>query len=326
MNVAQLTTELAKGRIRPAYLIAGEEPLLRDAALEAIETRVLAGAPRDFNLDRLEVDSASPGRLEEALGTLPLMASQRLVVLREGEGRGGGIDESWGRGIEQALQGLREPTTAVLVVVARKLDRRSRWVKAFREPAAEIECESPTATRELVEFLEREAGRQDVLISKDAAELLCERIGPHLLLLRQELGKLQLHVGSGGRIDRAAVALAVSSLAEESIWELTDAIGQGRTADSLQMLSQMLNQGEASQAVLGALASHFRRLLRVEQGEPIKGPPFVVRKLEQQVRRFPSARLLGCLRAIHRADVELKGAGVMRPERALEQLVIQLAS
>lgn len=59
MNVAQLTTELAKGRIRPAYLVAGEEPLLRDAALAAIEARVLAGAPRDFNLDRLETDSAS---------------------------------------------------------------------------------------------------------------------------------------------------------------------------------------------------------------------------------------------------------------------------
>ena len=326
MNVAQLTTELAKGRVRPAYLIAGEEPLLRDAALEAIEARVLAGAPRDFNLDRLDVDSALPGRLEEALGTLPLMASQRLVVLREGEGRGGGIDESWARGIEQALKGLREPTHAVLVVVARKLDRRSRWVKAFREPAAEIECESPTATRELVEFLEREAGRQSILISKDAAELLCERVGPHLLLLRKELEKLQLQIGSGATIDRAAVARSVSSVAEDSIWELTDAIGQGRTADSLQLLSQMLNQGAASQAVLGALASHFRRLLRVEQGEPIKGPPFVVRKLEQQVRRFQSTRLLGCLRAIHRADVELKGAGVMRPERALEQLVIQLST
>lgn len=326
MKVAQLTAELGKGRIRPAYLVAGEEPLLRDAALEAIEARVLAGAPRDFNLDRLDVDSASPGRLEEALGTLPLMTSHRLVVLREGEGRGAGIDEGWGRGIEQALQGLREDATAVLVVVARKVDRRSRWVKAFREPAAEVECESPTATHELIEFLEREAAREDVQITKDAAGLLCERVGPHLLLLRQELEKLQLEVGPGGRVDRAAVELSVASVAEESIWELTDAIGQGRTADSLEKLGQMLHQGAASQAVLGALASHFRRLLRVEQGDPVKGPPFVVRKLEQQARRFPSARLLGCLRAIHRADVELKGAGVMRPERALEQLVIQLAS
>ncbi len=212
------------------------------------------------------------------------------------------------------------------MVVARKVDRRSRWVKAFREPAAEVGCDAPTGTRELVEFLEREAARREVSIAKDAAELLCERVGPHLLLLRQELEKLQLEVGPGARIERDVVARSVSSVAEESIWELTDAIGQGRTADSLAQLAQMLSQGEASQAVLGALASHFRRLLRVGQGDAVKGPPFVVRKLEQQARRFPPARLLGCLRAIHRADVELKGAGVLRPERALEQLVIQLAS
>ena len=66
MNVGALKAELAKGRIRSAYLIAGEEPLLRDAALAAIEARVLAGAPRDFNLDRLETDSASPGRPSQA--------------------------------------------------------------------------------------------------------------------------------------------------------------------------------------------------------------------------------------------------------------------
>ncbi len=326
MNVAQLTTELAKGRIRPAYLVAGEEPLLRDAALAAIEARVLAGAPRDFNLDRLETDSASPGRLEEVLGSLPVMATRRLVIVRETEGRGAGFDEGWGRVIEQVLGDLREDGSSVLVVVARKPDRRIRWVKAFREPAAEIECDAPTSNRELHEFLEQEATRIGVGLTRDAADLLGERIGPHLLLLCQELEKLRLQVGEGGRIDRAAVELSVSSVAEESIWDLTDAIGQGRASDSLAQLAQMLNQGEASQALLGALASHFRRLLRVAQGEAIKAPPFVARKLEQQARRFSPARLLGCLRAIQRADVELKGAGVLRPERALEQLVIQLSS
>ena len=94
MKLSQLTDELAKGRIRPAYLIAGEEPLLRDGALAALEASVLAEGPRDFNLDRLEAGSAAPGRLVEALGMLPFMASRRLVVLREGEGRGAGIDEA----------------------------------------------------------------------------------------------------------------------------------------------------------------------------------------------------------------------------------------
>jgi DNA polymerase-3 subunit delta len=329
MNVSKLAGEVAKGRIRPAYLLAGNEPLLRDAALEAIEAAVLASGPRDFNFDRLETDASTPARLEEAIGTLPLMAARRLVVVRESEGRGGGFDEGWGRAIEHAIERLAtlgSESHAVLVVIGRKVDRRSRWVKAFRDPATLVECDAPTAGRELEAFLEQEARRIGVDLTADAAALLAERIGPNLLLLRQELEKLLLHVGEGGRIDRAAVLLAVSAVAEESIWELTDAIGQGRPADSLSQLAQMLARGEASQAILGALASHFRRLVRVGHGESVPAPPFVARKLEGQARRFGSARLLAALRAIHRADVELKGAGRLRPERALEQLVVQLSS
>jgi DNA polymerase-3 subunit delta len=326
MNVAKLEAELVKGKIRPAYLLVGDEPLLRDAALDAIEARVLADGPRDFNFDRLDTDSTSPARLEEALGTLPLMAKQRLVLLREAGGRSGGIDEAWSRAIERVLEGLGQDATAILVVVVRKADRRSRWVKAFRDPAAEVDCNAPTSSRELHDFLGRESRRIGVDLTADAVQLLCERIGPNLLLLRQELEKLLLHVGDGARVDRAAVQLAVSNVAEESIWDLTDAIGQGRASDSLVQLAQMLGHGEASPAILGALASHFRRLIRVGQGDSVPGPPFVARKLEQQARRFSSPRLLACLRAIHRTDVELKGASVMPPERALEQLVIQLSS
>lgn len=326
MKLSELAAELAKGRLRPAYLVVGEEPLLRDAALAAIEARALADVTaRDFNFDRLDVGSVSPARLEEALGTLPMLARQRLVVVREGDGRSGGFDESWSVVFERVLAATGDAPSAILVVVARKVDRRSRWVKAFSGSAVLVECDAPTGARELEEFLTHEARRLGIDVTADAVDLLCERIGPHLLLLRQELEKLALHVGDGGRIDRAVVALAVSSVAEESIWELTDAIGQGRAADSLATLARIRGQGEASQVVLAALASHFRRLVRVGHGDAVKGPPFVVRKLEQQARRIGPPRLLACLRAIQRADVELKGAGVLRPDRTLEQLVLQLS-
>ena len=61
MSVTQVKSELAKGQVRPAYLLAGSEPLLRDDALAAIESAVLAEGPRDFNLDRLEVGPVPPG-------------------------------------------------------------------------------------------------------------------------------------------------------------------------------------------------------------------------------------------------------------------------
>jgi DNA polymerase III delta subunit len=77
--------------------------------------------------------------------------------------------------------------------------------------------------------------------------------------------------------------------------------------------------------VLGALASHFRRLVRVQGGGSLGVPPFVRQKLESQARRYSEARLVACLGAIHETDLALKGAGALAPQLALERLVIGLA-
>ncbi|MBJ21711.1 MAG: DNA polymerase III subunit delta [bacterium] len=326
MNVAAILAELAEGKVRPAYLLAGAEALLRDDALAAIETAVLAGGPRDFNVDRLEVGRVTPGRLEEALDHLPIMAERRLVVLRETEGRGAKLDASWGSVIESWLSRVDATTASVLVLISAKVDKRNKWVKGFRDPAALVECDAPKKTRELAGFLAQEAIRQGIDLESEAAALLVDRIGPQLLMLRQEIEKAALLAGPGETVTRKHVAMVVSAVAEEPIWDLTDAIGQGRVANAVHILSRLLAQGAAPPAILGALASHFRRLLRVGHGESVAGPPFVVRKLETQARRYPARRLVTCLRAIHRADVELKGGSVMRSERALEQLVLGLAS
>jgi DNA polymerase III delta subunit len=57
----------------------------------------------------------------------------------------------------------------------------------------------------------------------------------------------------------------------------------------------------------------------------VQAPPFVRRKLDGQARRYGPRRLEACLRAIHETDLALKGAGPLRPELALERLVLGLA-
>jgi DNA polymerase III delta subunit len=52
----------------------------------------------------------------------------------------------------------------------------------------------------------------------------------------------------------------------------------------------------------------------------------VRRKLESQARRYSERRLLTCLGAIQQTDLALKGAGGLRPELALERLVMGLAA
>jgi DNA polymerase III delta subunit len=114
-------------------------------------------------------------------------------------------------------------------------------------------------------------------------------------------------------------------MAEERVWELTDAIGEGRGADALAALRRLLGGGTPPPVLLGALANHFRKLARTRAGAPPPGHPFAVRKLESQAQRYAAPRLVACLRAIHEVDEVLKGQGALPADVALERLVMGLA-
>jgi DNA polymerase-3 subunit delta len=326
VTLDELAGELADGNLRPAYLVAGEEALLRDDALALLRGAVLEGTADVFNFDRLEGQSATAASLRDAVRTLPMMAPRRLVLLREPEASraaAGALAEAIAEAIAD-VEGV-EPQAAVLVVVAAKVDRRARWVRAFGDDAV-VNCDPPRGSRELVAFARREAKRQGVSFERGALELLAERTGPQLLMLRQEIAKASLLAGPGNPVARDHVASGSSDVAEESIWELTDAVGEGRSADALVSLTRLLHGGVPPPVLLGTLVAHFRKLLSLSTGGKVSGPAFVTRKLGVQASRFTPGRLLSCLDAIHDTDTALKGEGALRPEMALERLVIGLSS
>ncbi len=322
MTPDALADELREGRIRPAYLLAGEEALLRDDALAALRALVEPAA-RDFNLDLLRAADATPKQLGDAVSLLPIMAPRRVVILRDLEER-----SAAGRALAECLAGLvaslPDDGSAVLVVSASRIDGRGKLARLFRDPAATIECEPPKP-RALPAFVRTEAARQGVRLESGVAEMLAEQIGGQLLLIRNEIAKVALLAGEGAAVGRAHVAQATRDVAPEPIWDLTDAIGEGRTGEALGLLGKLLGSGAAPVMLLGSLAGHFRRLIRVRMGGRVAGPPFVVRKLEQQAQRYSPGRLRGCLVAIHEVDEALKGKGGLPPELALQRLVLGLA-
>ena len=74
MTLEELCDELAAGSLRPLYLVAGPEPLLRDDALATIRAAALADASADFDCDRLEGERTPPGTLLDSIRTLPVLA------------------------------------------------------------------------------------------------------------------------------------------------------------------------------------------------------------------------------------------------------------
>ena len=325
MTPEALHAELAGGRVRPAYLLAGEEALFRDQGLAAIRAAALGEAANDFDLERLDGERAGPGALLDALRALPVLAPRRLVVLREPEGRRGGKGDALLEALAGAVRELAAQSQTVLVVLAAKVDKRSSWVRAFAEPAALVVCDPPKAGRAVAAFASAEARRLGIPLGPGAAEALSDAVGPQLLRLVSELEKASLFAGPGERVSRAHVHEAVAAVPDEKIWDLTDATFDGRSGDALAALAGLLGSGVAAPIVLGSLASHLRKLARARAGEPVVGHPMTVRRIEAQAQRHSLPRLLAGLRAAEQADERLKGRGSLPPERVLERLVLSLA-
>jgi DNA polymerase-3 subunit delta len=326
MTLEELAKELAAGDFRPAYLLAGEEALLRDEARVLLRGAVLDGAADDFNYLRLDSESATPSSMNDALEALPIMAPRRLVELRLGDLRRSGVKALLDALAEALPAHLGQRDTVLVVIATAGADKRQRWVKALgKAPAAIVACDPPKDGRGAVAFVREEAKRQRVDLDRGAAERLVELVGPRLLLLRQEVAKAALLAGPGETVKPAHVDDATTQSADQPVWDLNDAVAAGDTVEALRILAR-LKEEVFPPVLLGLLASHFRKLSRVRDGGKVNGPPFARKKLESQARRYSPERLRASMRAIHATDIALKGAGELAPDLAIERLVLALSS
>ncbi len=272
MKLEDLTRELAAGTLRPAYLLAGEEPLLRDDALAALRSAALGGGLEAFNFDRIDAASSTPGAVIDAVRTLPVMAPRRLVIVEEPDARRGGA-----RGIADALADLVPDLDAggptVLVVLASRPDRRLRWVKAFGSSV--VDCEPPQRARDVALFARAEADRQGIALERGVAELLAERTGPQLLMLRQEIAKLGLLAGPSAPVTRAHVTAGTPQVADAPVWDLNDAIAEGRSADAIRVLGHLLASGSARTAGPSADRHNRRAAAGGSERPGLPAPPAV---------------------------------------------------
>jgi len=101
------------------------------------------------------------------------------------------------------------------------------------------------------------------------------------------------------------------------------------------MVAELSEQGQPALALVGALANHFRKLMRARELRPLEAGevqrrlgihPFAAEKLVEQARRFDLRRLRACLDAVRRTDFALKGGVAIGPRMALERLVLAVCA
>jgi DNA polymerase-3 subunit delta len=324
---------LDSGEPGPLYWIYGKERFLVDRAVAQLKERVLDPRTRDFNYDLLYAKEAGPQKILAAARTLPMMARRRLVMVRD-------ADALDAKQLEQLVPYVENPAPETcLLFVAEKVDSRIKFFGTFRKHGVLLRLD-PLAERQLPGFLREEAKARKIRFEAGAAELIADEIGADLGQLVDAVERLELYVAAaGGEPARAIrvedVEAVVSTSRQRSVFELSDAIGEGDVGRALAVLGSLLAAREPALKVLAMIGRLVRQLLqlrelierRAARGEYAAAlglPPFVVDKLEAQARRASGEALRAMHAAVYRADRALKSTGVA-DERVMERLMFELA-
>jgi DNA polymerase III subunit delta len=330
LTVDKLATQIARG-LSPIYFISGDEPLLTQEAADAV--RSCASDQGYSEREILFVERGFDwGRLGAAAGTLSLFAQQRVIELRM-------ATAAPGTSGSKALVAYAEriPEDTILLIIAPKLDKRSRdakWVKTLDKHGVVVQA-WPVEARAMPAWVSERMRSRGLEPDDASVRLIAERSEGNLLAAAQEIEKLLLSQGAGP-VSEAEVRVAVMDGARFDVFQLADAALAGDAARSLRILHGLKGEGVEPTLVNWALAREIRQLVKFA-GTEASGGSLQAAMAEERVweRRRPLIRdalarhrlrtLVALLERAGQVDLCIKGRRSGDPWDRLAALAVAFA-
>jgi DNA polymerase-3 subunit delta len=338
LHAVDYLAEPGKHPVKPVCVLFGDEEFLKRHALTAIRQAVLGGGDADLSYRVFEGGTALLRDVLDELATLAMFGGGRRLVLVEA------ADEfvtCHRRELEDYVSQPR--TSGVLVLGVKTFAANTRLFKAVAAEGLAIDCGSPPPGR-LGRWLSAWAKQtHNVGLTQALADTLVEQVGAELGLLDQELAKLALVVGPGGKITAEVLRQSVGSWRAKTTWVMLDAVLDGDVRDAMLQLDRLLLAGENPIAILGQISASLRRLAAatriVLNGEAagrrvslrdalaqagVKG--FVLAKAEGQLRKLGRVRGGRLYEWLLETDLALKGDSALPPRLILERLIVRISA
>ena len=326
------------------YLLHGEDEYRRSLQLENWKADLGDATTIALNTTELDGRWLTLDELLFACDAFPFLAEKRLVIVSglasRFQRRSG---DAAGRSEENAafLQQFEEyvgamPDTARLVLVENsKIKKGNPIFKIVSGSDHGYEEEfAPLSTGDLSRWITKHVDERGGRIEAPAASMLARYVGNTLRLLVQEIDKLLTYVGQERAITQGDAERLVSYAQEANIFHMVDALGTRNTRRAMELVEQLLGDGQHPLYLLNMITRQFRILLQIKELQA-KGTsagdirallglhPFVVEKTVKQARNFSLAQLEAIYRHLADTDLAIK-TGRMEPRLALEMLVSTL--
>ncbi|PKN85148.1 MAG: DNA polymerase III subunit delta [Chloroflexi bacterium HGW-Chloroflexi-8] len=304
------------------YIFYGDDGYGMGKAVQTQIEKLGDPAVAEMNITRLSGNIRAE-ELRNAAYALPFLTERRLVVvssaltlLKSAKNK---------ENLISIFENLPE-TTGLVLLVETEIDRKDwkdfrkdHWLRSWAnsQPANRVFTKEFTTPNQfqMRQWIIEETHRQKGQIVPAAANELANLTGSNPQLASQEIIKLLTYVNFSRAIEFDDVKELVADVAPTNIFDMVDALAEGRTQDAMTLVHGILD--ERPDELFGMVIRQFRLLLlaRVLMDQGVKSDkiaaelkihPYVATKLEKQAQRFSAIQLEKIYPRLLKIDENLK--------------------
>ncbi|MFW5985527.1 MAG: DNA polymerase III subunit delta [Halanaerobiaceae bacterium] len=246
------------------YLIFGEEDYLLDRFVERYIDKFVAEEVKDFNLTFLEDEQDFPANLKSKVSTVPVMSETRFVIARcENYFANKNTDD-------QILISLLEnfpSTTKLIIVVYGKIDRRLKVNKAVKKQGKIVNLKPPRY-QNLDQWIKKRFQKEGKTVDNKSISFLEHMFNNRLQRLDTEIEKIVTCFHNKDSLVYNDLRQIISKdrlLKDDVIFSFLDAFSSKDYGKALQILNEMLNEGEYPLKILAMINRQLRMLISVKE-------------------------------------------------------------
>ena len=320
MTAADIIKDLKNRKLKPLYLLHGEEPFFIDEISNYVEHELLSEAERGFNQTVFYGKDTETMAVLNAAKRYPMMADYQIVLVKEAQDMKWGSEDEGKKHINPFLAYLENPLQSTILVFCYmygKFDKRKKTYKAIEKNGLIFES-ALLYENKIPAFVEAFVAEKNYKIHPQASALLTEYLGNDLSKIANELEKLMLNVAAGQEITTQHIQDNIGISKEYNVFELQAALSK----KDIVKANRIINYFEANQKanplvlVLGNLNYYFIKILKYHY-LPDKSPQnvakmlgissFFVKDFEQASRTFNFSKTFQVISLLREYDLKSKG-------------------
>lgn len=320
MTAQDIIKDLKNRKLKPVYLLHGEEPYFIDLIGNYVEHKLLPDAEKGFNQTVLYGKDTDVMTVLSAAKRYPMMSDCQVVLVKEAQEMKWGGEGDDKKGINPLLSYLENPLPSTILVFCYKygkFDKRKKAYKAIEKNGLVFES-AALYDNKIPGWIEGYVADKGFKISAQASAMLSEYLGNDLSKIANELDKLMLNVTAGQEITLKLIHDNIGISKEYNVFELQSALGR---KDALKV-NQIINYFEANPKnnpivlVLGNLNNFFTKVLvyhyvkdksQHNVARELGVSPFFVKDYEQAARSYPYSKAMQIIHYLREYDVKSKG-------------------